>query len=171
MIFLSLKIDEARKSDNVFTIALVPKNAYIEEAMQVVVKELKEIQNGLVVFPDDDLTHSYTVFPRGAVFTTDSPEICNFCHHRGISSARVCPRCLVNKKTNTEPSRLTDRSYDLMECDNSRGIEQYRVFIAALLASNLSEARKKQLAKRIAIKHEPWARYFFLFSIFFFVLQ
>jgi hypothetical protein len=160
MIFLSLHIDEARKSDNDFTVTLVPKAAYVEQAMQVVVKQLKELENGMIIFPTDSIIRPYVIFPRVALFTTDSQELCNLCHHRGPNSGFVCRCCFANRGTDGRVGNLADPSYDIIECENSRAYAQYQEFITALLKSDLSDKSKTTLARRISIKHDPWLRYY-----------
>lgn len=109
-IFFSLHLHEARKMNNIFTVTLVPDRACLEQAIRVVVKQFKDMRNGLLLAQPgptntDNKVASTSVrevaawnvvYPRLASVATDAKEGSRLCCHSGISSTYLCRCCFVN---------------------------------------------------------------------------
>lgn len=168
MIFLSMRIEEARKLDNILTIAVLPARVQMEKAMQIVMREIKELEGGVDIIPTKNTNLQYTIFPHLALFASDSKELCRVCGHRGTSSTYMCRCCGCNKASNAKDKKLTstvtDPTFDPVDYKNSRSAYQYREFVKALIASDLSQKQKETQSKRFAVRILEWVRQvFFLY--------
>lgn len=80
--------------DNLFCLGLVPRDGLFEEIISLVVKELHQMDNGLVVY-HKGLGRCVTIKPSLGMFLADMPQRNQACCQKSQKTNRPCHMCTV----------------------------------------------------------------------------